>query len=55
MREKEIKSLLPVNLGLFGKSECANKKRKLGPRMVDCVFLGYAIHSVGYMFFNNKF
>ena len=27
-----------------------NKKRKLGPTTVDCVFLGYAIHSVGYRF-----
>ena len=27
-----------------------NKKCKLGPRTVDCVFLGYAIHSVGYRF-----
>jgi hypothetical protein len=27
-----------------------NKKRKLGPKAVDCVFLGYAFHSVGYMF-----
>jgi hypothetical protein len=27
-----------------------NKKRKLRPKTVDCVFLGYAIHSVGYMF-----
>nr|AAX96287.1 retrotransposon protein, putative, Ty1-copia sub-class [Oryza sativa Japonica Group]AAX96336.1 retrotransposon protein, putative, Ty1-copia sub-class [Oryza sativa Japonica Group]ABA92593.1 retrotransposon protein, putative, Ty1-copia subclass [Oryza sativa Japonica Group] len=26
------------------------KKRKLGPNTVDCVFLGYAIHSVGYKF-----
>ena len=26
------------------------KKRKLGPRTVDCVFLGYAFHSVGYRF-----
>ena len=26
------------------------KKRKLGPKNVDCVFLGYAIHSVGYIF-----
>jgi hypothetical protein len=23
-----------------------NKKRKLGPKTVDCVFLGYAIHGV---------
>jgi hypothetical protein len=27
-----------------------NKKCKLGPKTVDCVFLGYAIHSVGYRF-----
>ena len=26
------------------------KKRKLGPKTMDCVFLGYAIHSVGYKF-----
>ena len=27
-----------------------NKKRKLRPKTVDCVFLGYAIHTVGYRF-----
>jgi transposase InsO family protein len=27
-----------------------NKKRKLGPQTVNCVFLGYAFHSVGYRF-----
>ena len=27
-----------------------NKKQKLGPKTVDCVFLGYAFHSVGYRF-----
>jgi hypothetical protein len=27
-----------------------NKKRKLEPKTVNCVFLGYAIHSVGYRF-----
>jgi hypothetical protein len=27
-----------------------NKKRKVGPKTVDYVFLGYAIHSVGYRF-----
>ena len=27
-----------------------NKKRKLRPKTIDCVFLGYAIHSVGYRF-----
>ena len=26
------------------------KKHKLGPKTVDSVFLGYAIHSVGYRF-----
>ena len=27
-----------------------NKKRKLGPKTIDYVFLGYAVHSVGYRF-----
>jgi hypothetical protein len=27
-----------------------NKKRKLGPKTVDCVFLGYAFHRIGYRF-----
>jgi hypothetical protein len=27
-----------------------NKKRKLGPKTVDCVFLGYAHHSIDYRF-----
>jgi hypothetical protein len=27
-----------------------NKKRKFRPKIVDCVFLGYAVHSVGYRF-----
>ena len=27
-----------------------NKKRKFGSKIVDCVFLGYAIHNVGYRF-----
>ena len=27
-----------------------NKKHKVRPKTVDCVFLGYAIHSVGYRF-----
>jgi hypothetical protein len=25
-----------------------NKKHKLGPKNVDCVFLGYAFHNIGY-------
>jgi hypothetical protein len=27
-----------------------SKKRKLGPQTVDCMFLGYVFHNVGYMF-----
>jgi hypothetical protein len=27
-----------------------NKKRKLGPKIVDCVFVGYAHHSISYRF-----
>jgi hypothetical protein len=27
MREEEIKSFLPANLGLFDKDECANKQK----------------------------
>jgi transposase InsO family protein len=27
-----------------------NKKRKLGQKTVDCVFLGYAFHNIGYRF-----
>ena len=27
-----------------------NKKRKLGPKTVDCIFLGYAYHSTAYKF-----
>ena len=27
-----------------------NKKRKLRPKTIDCVFLGYAIQNVGYGF-----
>ena len=26
------------------------KKRKLGPKTIDCVFIGYAQHSVAYRF-----
>ena len=31
------------------------KKCKFGPKTVDCVFLGYAIHSIGYRFLIVKF
>jgi hypothetical protein len=27
-----------------------NKKRKLEPKIVDCVFLGYAFYNIGYRF-----
>jgi hypothetical protein len=27
-----------------------NKKRKLGSKIVDCVFLEYAFHSIGFRF-----
>jgi hypothetical protein len=27
-----------------------NKKRKLSPKTVDCVFLGYARHNIAYRF-----
>jgi hypothetical protein len=27
-----------------------NKKRKLGPKTVDCIFLGYSFHNTGYRF-----
>jgi hypothetical protein len=27
-----------------------NKKRKLGPKTVDCIFLGYSFHSTVYRF-----
>ena len=29
-------------------------KRKFEPKTVDCVFLGYAIHSIGNRFFNSE-
>jgi hypothetical protein len=32
-----------------------SKKRKLGPNTVDCVFLGYAHHSIAYRFLVVKF
>jgi hypothetical protein len=31
------------------------KKRKLGPKIVDCVLLGYAFHNIGYRFLIVKF
>ena len=31
------------------------KKRKLGPKTVDCIFLGYAAHSIAYRFLVVKY
>jgi hypothetical protein len=31
-----------------------NKKCKLGPKTVDCIFLGYSFHSTGYRFLIRK-
>jgi hypothetical protein len=28
-----------------------NKKSELKPKTVDCIFIGYAFHSIGYRFF----
>jgi hypothetical protein len=51
MGEKKIKSLLFAHLGCLAKVNVpSNKKRKLEPKTIDCVFLGYAIHSVEYRF-----
>ena len=30
------------------------KKRKLGPKTVDCVFLEYSFHIIDYRFFDSK-
>jgi hypothetical protein len=32
-----------------------NKKRKLGPKTVDCIFIDYAFHNIGYTFLIIKF
>jgi hypothetical protein len=51
MRKEKIKSLIFTHLGCLAKVNVPiNKKHKLGPKTVDCIFLGYAIHSVGYRF-----
>ena len=42
-------------MGLLAKVNVPiNKKRKLGPKTVDCVFLGYAHHSIAYRFFSDQ-
>ena len=51
MGKEKIKTLLSKNLGLFGESQCANSKEmQAWTKAVDCVFLGYAFHSIGYRF-----
>src|SRR3954464_14829738 len=51
MGEEKYYTLILAHLRLFGESQVPIiKKRKLGPKTVDCVFLGYAKHSVGYRF-----
>ena len=50
--EKKMSTLLYLHTWgcLVKVSVPITKKRNLGPKTVDCVFLGYAIHSVGYRF-----
>ena len=51
MGKEETNSLIPADLGCLAKVNVPiNKKHKLGPKTVDCVFLRYAINSVGYRF-----
>ena len=51
MGEEKTSTFILTYMGLFGKiSVPITKKRKFGPKTVDCVFLDYAIHSVGYRF-----
>ena len=50
MGEEEIKSLLPMNLGLFGKGECANKQEAKASTKDYWLCFFYDILSVGYRF-----
>ena len=51
MGEENDNTFILTYMRLFGKmSVPITKKRKFGPKTVDCIFLGYAIHSVGYRF-----
>jgi hypothetical protein len=50
MGKKDYLSYLHTWVCLAKVNVPINKKRKFGPKTVDCVFLGYAIHSVGYRF-----
>jgi hypothetical protein len=50
IRRKPSLSYLRTWGCLFKVNVPINKKRKLGPKIVDCVFLGYAHHSIAYKF-----
>jgi hypothetical protein len=51
MGKEEIKYLIFAHLGCLTKVNVPiNKKRKLGPKTIDCVFLGYAFHNIRYRF-----
>jgi hypothetical protein len=43
--------------GFLGKkvNVLVNKKRKIGPKSVDCVFLGYSSHSTTFRFIAVKY
>ena len=56
MGEEKANTFILTYMGCLAKiSVPITKKRNLGPKTVDCVFLGYAIHSVGYRFLIVKF
>ena len=56
MGEEKTKPFLLMNLGCLAKVNVPiTKKYKLGPKTVDCIFLGYALHSVGYRFLIVKY
>jgi hypothetical protein len=51
MGEEETNPFLLMYLGFLAKvSVSITKKRMLGPKTVDCVFLRYAFHSIRYRF-----
>jgi hypothetical protein len=51
MGKEEIKYLLFAHLGCLAKVNVPiNKKCKLELKTIDCVFLGYAFHNIGYRF-----
>ena len=51
MGKEKDNTLVLAYLGLLAKVNVPiPKRRKLGPKTVDCVFLGYAFHSIGYRF-----